>query len=116
MKRLQNHFRQELKVPFQDGHEEQRYTGDLSNFDFSKAWLADKCIPLIREITFENAEELTEEGVPFLILFKHPDDKTSEKAFSEAVMRDIPDKKGWFFFRTCQAFSSKSRRRQLPGG
>ena len=81
----------------QEAQDEQKYTGDLGNFEFTKAWLADKCIPLIREITFENAEELTEEGVPFLILFKHPDDKSSEKVFTEAVLRDIPDKKGRFF-------------------
>jgi hypothetical protein len=32
-----------------------------------------------REITFENAEELTEEGLPFLILFHNPDDTDSIK-------------------------------------
>ncbi|KAK6040138.1 hypothetical protein COOONC_22356, partial [Cooperia oncophora] len=59
----------------------------------SRRWLTDNCIPLVREITFENAEELTEEGIPFLILFRHPDDKESEKVFTEAVMRELPDQK-----------------------
>ena len=45
------------------------YMGDLTNFNLLKIWVSDKCIPLVREITFENAEELTEEGVPFLLLF-----------------------------------------------
>jgi endoplasmic reticulum resident protein 44 len=27
---------------------------------------------MVREITFENGEELTEEGLPFLILFYDP--------------------------------------------
>ena len=47
----------------------------ISNFfsyDEFSVWAADKCTPLVREITFENAEELTEEGLPFLILFHNP--------------------------------------------
>lgn len=69
------------------------YTGGLANYEFLKQWLNDKCIPLVREITFENAEELTEEGLPFLILFRLPDDTASEKLFTEQVIREIPDQK-----------------------
>ena len=50
-------------------------------------WAVEKCSPLVREITFENAEELTEEGLPFLILFHHPDDHDSVKAYTELVTR-----------------------------
>ncbi|CAJ0562861.1 unnamed protein product, partial [Mesorhabditis spiculigera] len=57
-------------------------------------WLAERCVPLVREITFENAEELTEENLPFLILFRHPDDKHSEQLYKDAVIREIPDQKG----------------------
>ncbi|KAF4533117.1 hypothetical protein B566_EDAN003837 [Ephemera danica] len=32
-------------------------------------FLGPLCVPMVREITFENAEELSEEGLPFLILF-----------------------------------------------
>ncbi|VDM60745.1 unnamed protein product [Angiostrongylus costaricensis] len=69
------------------------FTGDMKDYEFLKQWLTDKCIPLVREITFENAEELTEEGIPFLILFRHPDDKQSERIFTDAVIRDLPDQK-----------------------
>ena len=55
--------------------EESPYTGEIGAYETLQAWGADKCVPLVREITFENAEELTEEGLPFLILFHHPDDK-----------------------------------------
>ncbi|MCP9264147.1 Endoplasmic reticulum resident protein 44 [Dirofilaria immitis] len=48
---------------------------------------------LVREITFENAEELTEEGLPFLILFRHPDDIQSDKIFAEQVARELFDQK-----------------------
>lgn len=51
------------------------YPGGLHSYDELSTWATDKCIPLVREITFENAEELTEEGLPFLILFHHPDDR-----------------------------------------
>ena len=47
----------------------------------------ERCSPLVREITFENAEELTEEGLPFLILFHHPDDSSSIKEYSELVSK-----------------------------
>lgn len=32
------------------------YLGSLSNFDLTYAWTQDKCVPLVREITFENGE------------------------------------------------------------
>ncbi|CAB3408819.1 unnamed protein product [Caenorhabditis bovis] len=69
------------------------FSGDFQTYEYLKQWIADRCVPLVREITFQNAEELTEEGLPFLILFKHPDDKTSEKEFTDAVIREIPDQK-----------------------
>ncbi|WKX90568.1 hypothetical protein Q1695_009423 [Nippostrongylus brasiliensis] len=70
-----------------------QYPGDMKNENVLKQWLTEKCIPIVREITFENAEELTEEGIPFLILFRHPDDKESEKVFTEAVIRELADQK-----------------------
>ncbi|VDK56257.1 unnamed protein product [Cylicostephanus goldi] len=73
--------------------EESPLVGTMQDFNLLKQWVSDKCIPLVREITFENAEELTEEGLPFLILFRHPDDKESERIFTEAVIREIPDQK-----------------------
>lgn len=53
----------------------------------------DKCIPLVRELTFENAEELTEEGLPFLILFRSMNDPESANIFTEQVLRELPDQK-----------------------
>ena len=35
------------------------YPGDLSAFDLLHIWAVDKCVPLVREITFENAEVST---------------------------------------------------------
>ncbi|XP_017766586.1 PREDICTED: LOW QUALITY PROTEIN: endoplasmic reticulum resident protein 44-like [Eufriesea mexicana] len=53
----------------------------------------EKCVPLVREITFENAEELTEEGLPFLILFHAPDDVKSVKMYKDVVTRTLIDEK-----------------------
>lgn len=61
--------------------------------NYFRQWIIDKCVPLVREITFENAEELTEEGLPFLILFRHPDDVQIDKIFAEQVARELFDQK-----------------------
>nr|CAD2201297.1 unnamed protein product [Meloidogyne enterolobii] len=69
------------------------YTGPSDDYDYLKNWLTDKCVPLVREITFENAEELTEEGLPFLILFRQNDDIESEKLFNSIVTNELFDQK-----------------------
>ena len=61
----------------------------LFSFDEISIWSTDKCTPLVREITFENAEELTEEGLPFLILFHNPEDNESVKRFTDIVQQEL---------------------------
>lgn len=73
---------------------DETYLGSLLNFDQLFHWVQQKCIPLVREITFENAEELTEEGLPFLILFHHPTDTESVKKYKEIINRELVDEKG----------------------
>ncbi len=68
---------------------DETFTGNLLSLDEISIWAADKCTPLVREITFENAEELTEEGLPFLILFHHPDDTDSIKEFTDVVQTEL---------------------------
>ncbi|XP_063821676.1 endoplasmic reticulum resident protein 44 [Ostrinia nubilalis] len=72
---------------------DETYKGSLTNFDELYAWVQAKCIPLVREITFENAEELTEEGLPFLILFHNPSDTESVKKYKEIISRDLVNEK-----------------------
>ena len=52
---------------------------------------------MVREITFENAEELTEEGLPFLILFHDPDDNESVKKYYEVIQNELLEdkRKSW---------------------
>jgi len=73
--------------------DDETFTGDLKNYDDLNAWASDKCTPLVREITFENAEELTEEGLPFLILFHAPEDNESIKRYTDIVQRELMEDK-----------------------
>jgi endoplasmic reticulum resident protein 44 len=82
------------KVVFRDtSGEEASFTGNLQDFTLTKQWIQDKCVPLVRELTFENAEELTEEGLPFLILFRNPSDDGIYKIFTDEVVRQLSDQR-----------------------
>ncbi|XP_068180685.1 endoplasmic reticulum resident protein 44 [Antennarius striatus] len=82
------------------------YLGSLTNFDLTYAWTQDKCVPLVREITFENGEELTEEGIPFLILFHVKEDTNSLEKFQQEVARQLISEKGSinFLHADCEKF------------
>lgn len=76
---------------------DETYMGSMKNFDEMHVWIAEKCVPMVREITFENAEELTEEGLPFLILFHHPDDHEIIKKFNDIVHTQLLSEKRKYF-------------------
>ncbi|XP_064195917.1 endoplasmic reticulum resident protein 44 [Anguilla rostrata] len=82
------------------------FLGSLTNFDLTYAWAQDKCVPLVREITFENGEELTEEGIPFLILFHQREDGESLEKFQHEVARQLISEKGSinFLHADCDKF------------
>ncbi|XP_043468901.1 endoplasmic reticulum resident protein 44 [Leptopilina heterotoma] len=69
------------------------FKGNLNSFDELHIWAQQKCVPLVREITFENAEELTEEGLPFLILFHAPDDHESIKEYKDTIANTMTTEK-----------------------
>lgn len=72
-----------------DGSRDKSYSGNLNDFSSLNKWATEVCIPLVREITFENAEEFTEEGLPFLILFHHPDDHEIVELFNNVVATQL---------------------------
>lgn len=76
-----------------DSQDEQKFSGNFADYDFLKQWVTDKCIPLVREVTFENVEELTEEGLPFLLFFRDPKDKEQDKMFADQVIRELYDQR-----------------------
>ncbi|CAF1105291.1 unnamed protein product [Adineta steineri] len=65
------------------------YMGGINEQEALLTWSREKCIPLVREITFANAEELTDEGLPFLILFHKSDDHESVVAFEREVAKQL---------------------------
>lgn len=79
---------------------DETFMGNLKVYDELNVWVAEKCVPLVREITFENAEELTEEGLPFLILFHKPEDNESVKKFNDIVMNELLSEKRKYFYCT----------------
>ncbi|XP_049440410.1 endoplasmic reticulum resident protein 44 [Epinephelus fuscoguttatus] len=92
--------------PVGEGVPDMIYLGSLTNFDLTYAWAQDKCVPLVREITFENGEELTEEGIPFLILFHVKEDGESLEKFQHEVARQLISEKGSinFLHADCEKF------------
>ena len=57
-------------------------------------WISQQCVPLVREITFQNGEEMTEEGLPLLICFYHPDEPEIKELFIERVKAELDELKG----------------------
>lgn len=74
------------------------YKSSLTDFNALAAWAKDECIPLVREITFENAEEMTEEGLPFVILFYNPNDKLWIELYKGIVEKELRAEAGGVTF------------------
>lgn len=68
---------------------EVRFPSTLTDSATLNVWAKEHCIPLVREITFENAEELTEEGLPFVILFFDPNDKSWIELYKRVVESEL---------------------------
>lgn len=65
--------------------EHEIYDGSFVVYDELHAWLTDKCVPLIRQLTTENTDNIVDEQLPFLILYHRPDDIETIKFFEEIV-------------------------------
>lgn len=79
-------FRPDVAVSHEN---DETYNGTYTNLEEFTQWVQKKCIPLVREITFENAEEFTEEGLPFLILFFRPGDDQTVKDYKSIVENEL---------------------------
>ncbi|CAG0916622.1 unnamed protein product [Notodromas monacha] len=69
---------------------EKSFPGQMQNFLELLQWARSQCVPLVRELKFENAEALTEEGLPFLVLFRDPDDEASLQIFRDIINDELP--------------------------
>ncbi len=68
-----------------------RYSGSIRDFNYLYQWVKQKCVVLVREITFKNAEDLTEEGLPMVILFHHPEDTAIVERYRKFVAQQLMD-------------------------
>ena len=66
-------------------------------------WVDEQCVPLVREITFNNAEEITEEGLPLMILFHKREATKDVDTFTQAAQRWLFSQKGKINIVTAQA-------------
>lgn len=86
-------FRPDVAVSHEN---DETYQGNYKSMEELNTWALQKCVPLVREITFENAEELTEEGLPFLILFFRPGDTETVKDYKAVVENELLSEKSEF--------------------
>ena len=80
--------------------DDQAFTGNLQNYEELHSWATEMCDPPVKEITFENAEELTEDGLPFVILFHHPDETESVKEWNDLVKSELMGERSQVSFLT----------------
>ncbi|XP_045782496.1 uncharacterized protein LOC123879035 [Maniola jurtina] len=92
---------------------DETFHGSLLNFEELHTWVQEKCIPLVREVTFENAEEMVEEGLPFLVLFHKPTDTESVKKYKEIVRRELESEKQKINFLRADGISFEHPMRHL---
>lgn len=76
-------FRRDLKKD--SIHTPVMYSGNMTNINDLIVWIENKCARVVRELTFENAEEIGEEGRPLLILFHSRTDSKSREQFENIV-------------------------------
>ncbi|KAH8417340.1 hypothetical protein KR222_009090, partial [Zaprionus bogoriensis] len=79
------------------------YSGNLTNFTQIHKWVENKCARLVRQLTFDNAEEIAEEGLQFVLLFHSKGDKKSVKEFESIVETQLIDKLQMVNFLTAYA-------------
>ncbi|XP_017081862.1 endoplasmic reticulum resident protein 44 [Drosophila eugracilis] len=66
-------------------HPYAEYSGNMTSFKELTAWVDKVCLAMVREVTFNNAEELSEEGLPFVLLFYNKKDLSPIQEFKNAI-------------------------------
>jgi len=80
--------------------DDKAFTGNIRNYEELHSWALEMCDPPVKEITFENAEELTEDGLPFVILFHHPDETESVKEWNDLIKKELMGERSQVSFLT----------------
>ncbi|KAH8243156.1 hypothetical protein KR032_005003 [Drosophila birchii] len=69
------------------------YSGNMTSYLDLIHWILEKCVPLVREINFDNAEEITEEGLPLVVAFYNKNDLSPVRQFKSVVQSQFGDEK-----------------------
>ncbi|KAH8311552.1 hypothetical protein KR044_006887, partial [Drosophila immigrans] len=67
------------------------YKGSMSSFSEMLNWIQKKCQPIVRDLTLDNAEEISEDGRPMVILFHHKSDMKSGHQFEKVIEKELMD-------------------------
>ncbi|KER30929.1 hypothetical protein T265_02741 [Opisthorchis viverrini] len=71
-----------------------------ANFQAIHSWIVRKCTLLVRELTFANAEEITDEALPLLLLFYDKESEHLKPKFHEVVNAHLSSHLGQINFLT----------------
>jgi len=69
--------------------EQSEYGSTFQNYDELSTWSIRLCVPVVREINFNNAEEIIEEGLPLVILFHDAKDQASVHWFKLVIHYEL---------------------------
>ncbi|KAH8369170.1 hypothetical protein KR009_003255 [Drosophila setifemur] len=69
------------------------YSDNMSSIHELNIWIERVCMPLVRELSFDNAEELSEEEKPFLLLFHNQEDLGSILEFKAVVNSQLANER-----------------------
>lgn len=78
----------------------------LKNADFPTIhkWILDRCVSPVRELTFENAEEIADEGLPFLLLFYDSKSAHLKRRFHDLVKTHLADERSKCTFNSILSY------------
>ncbi|CAH2267639.1 endoplasmic reticulum resident protein 44-like [Pararge aegeria] len=76
------------------------YQGSLLNFADICTWVQQRRFPLLREITYDNEDDLRVIQRPLLILIHMPSDTQSAKEYKEAIRKELEPERGRLYFLT----------------
>jgi endoplasmic reticulum resident protein 44 len=68
--------------------EQSEHESVFQNYDELSTWSISNCIPIVRQINFENAEEIIE-GLPLVILFHNLKDQESVDLFKSTFLKEL---------------------------
>lgn len=76
-------FMRDLRVD--SGNSSTEYAGNMTHTNDLITWIENKCARVVRELTFNNAEEIAEEGLPLLVLFHARNDTKTREEFEGII-------------------------------